>query len=122
MSNKDDKKKSKKEIDHENLNKTLEKLEDRLKNFFLSQIKASEQSLKSHLENRVQLYFDEIGERIAELIDHKYAQVHDRTYTTKSLDCSLSKEDVLQAVEFAISTENIEKSVKKYMKEFSLIQ
>ena len=115
-------KKSKKEKDDENLNKSLENLEDRLKNFFHLQLKASEKSLKNYLENRVQVYFDEIGERIAELIDDKYSQVHDRSYLSASSDNSLSKEDVLEAVEFAISTENIGKSVSKYMKEFSLIQ
>ena len=115
-------KKTKKERDDENLNRAFKTLENTLKDSFLVQIKASEKSIKSYLENRVQVYFDEIGGRIAELIEDKYSKIHDRSYSIVDSSCQHTKEEVLQAVEFVVSIDNVSKMITKYMGELSLIR
>ena len=104
----------------------FKKLEDKLKIIFSSMIKTSENTLKTFLDNKVQLYFQKIGGTISDLVDSKYSSVHDRTYLTPiAANTSIgvkSKEEVLLTIELVINDKSINEYIKKYIDELSLIR
>lgn len=111
--------KGKKLTEIELLANKLDALESSQKEFN-SDLQASENSLKSYFERRIETYFVQITEKLSALIDKKYADIHDQSYYSKST--GPSKEDIKRVIELACSKTKIEALIKRYTSELSLIR
>jgi len=87
---------------------------------FNSDLKASENCLKSYCERRIETYFAQITDKLSLLIDKKYSDIHDQSYCSKST--GPSKEEVRRVIESACSKKQIEALIKRYTSELSLIR
>ena len=111
--------KGKKLTEIELLASKLDALESSQKQFN-SDLQASEYSLKSYFERRIETYVAQITDKLSVLIDKKYADIHDQSYCSKST--GPSKEEVKRIIELACSKTQIEALIKRYTSELSLIR
>jgi len=102
----------------------FKKLEDRLKIMLLSMFQSSENTLKTLVDRKIELFFQEIGGTINDLVDSKYLSIHDRTYLTPTANTPIAKtkEEVQLTVELVINDKSIDENIKKYIDELSLIR
>jgi hypothetical protein len=116
--------KAAKEVEIQNTLKVLAEkitiIESNHKKLF-NTITASESSMRVLLNSTIEVYFKRLTDRLGSLVDEKYSNIHN-SILSYACGSGTTKETVIQAVELSISSDNIQKYIKKYMDELSLIR
>ena len=94
-----------------------EQISDHLMSYINDRQCSTTSDIKTYLDSRLTIYFNTLESKLKEFVDAKYELLHNREYIEKNKENQTTEENVLQAIEIAISTENIDKNIKKYMNE-----
>jgi hypothetical protein len=108
-----------KEIINEDENKELEK---KLKQSVNEAITSSEINLKSYIDKRFAIIFDALSKNIVSSVEAKYEKIHS-SLTLKKLTSNnyqsptaiTTREDIIKAIEIAITPKKIDDFLEKYM-------